>query len=102
MQTQPEFTKKLNEWINEEINLTITVPKLTDDGKSLKSLESVVVKVPQKTMYLKEETVFKSCQDHYWELKNNDRCMFECKHCGMGCIAPPWKYEWNDGKLTAI
>jgi hypothetical protein len=92
---------ELDKWTEEEVEVTNIVPKFDDKG-NVSRFESETSKVSRKTILLREETVFKECEDHYWELVDNNRSAFECNKCRKGCIAHPWEYEWNDGKLTKV
>ena len=96
-----KFPHKLDEWIDEEVDVTVVKPTIDPKTGALK-LKPVVEKKRQKTFYTKGVLEKLSCKDdeHYFVVKDKKRGIFKCKHCTLHRKLYPVTHDVVDGKIV--
>jgi len=95
-----KFPFKLDEWIEEDIEVTVIRPKL-DRGGRLK-LTPVVEKRKQRTFYTKGVVKKLSCKDdeHYFVPLDKKSGIVHCLHCTLHRKIYPVTHDLRDGKIV--
>lgn len=74
--------KKLNEFIEEEVEVNVVEPVISQDGKTSKvSFKTVPKIVQQKTYYSQSEPKTLICSKHFYIPENLKKYIFRCQNC---------------------
>jgi len=93
--------KKLNEWVEEEVDVTTFKPVLSEDKNSV-VIKTGVEKIKEKVFYSQSPARMVICGKHFYVPLNPKQYIFKCKNCDYHYHAriPTHKYNPETGELS--